>query len=272
MTYQNIGQPPNAPFTEGTQDGPSNIPTVITSEGLTIGDISAQPAVGRLFTEEEVARIRQEEKDKLYGRLSTAEDRFKTVEQQLAEMNAARQAELDAAKKADEARLEAERKAAEEEMTAKQLIETREAEWNNRFAQLQAERDQERIVLQKEREYNELRAYIAQRAREETENIAPELLDLIDGSSREEVEARIGQLRVKSEQIAASVQQAQQAQRSQMRGVSTAGYAATGPLENEMGQRQLTEDEIRNMPMSEWAKIRGKLIGGNQQTNQGLYG
>lgn len=224
------------------------------------------------FTAEQLEAARKQEKEKLYGRLSSAEERYKALE---AEMNAIRaerdqRAAEEAAQRA-EAEAEAKRRA-EEEMSARELIEQRESEWNNRFAQLEAERQQERLLLEKERQYSELRAYIGQRAREEADNIAPELIDLIDGSTPDQVEERIAVLRAKSEQIANSVMQAQAAQRTQMRGVTTAGYATTGPLENEAAHRQLTPEEIEKMPMHEYVKIRSQLLGNRQnETNRGLF-
>lgn len=272
-------QPPNPAFLTGENDAPKGPatdavqqPELVALTNPTGGSTVAAP-MERYFTAEDIERVRREEKDKLYGRIEQTEARFKEVAEQLAGFQSAQQAAAVEAQNRQTAEAQALKEQAEAELSAKELISIREAEWNKRLAQIEADRDTERQILAKEREFADLRAYIAQRAREETELIAPELIDLIDGSTRDEVEARVLALRAKTDAILQNAMQAQQAQRAQMRGVSTAGYASSGPMENETAQRNLTSDELKNMPMSDYAKIRGQLLGNqNQQANRGLYG
>jgi hypothetical protein len=43
-------------------------------------------------------------------------------------------------------------------------------------------------------------------------------------------------------------------------------------MDNETGTKVITSEELTNMSMQEWAKIRGQLIGGNNaNTNRGMY-
>lgn len=222
----------------------------------------------RYFTAEEVERFRQQERDKLYPQLSQLQERLSTFEQ-----------EREAARQAEEARIREEqaaaRRAEEEEMSARQLLERQREEFEQRFAQLEAEREQERALLEREREFNALQAYIQRRVREESEakTIAPELLDLVDGSSEADIEASITRLREKTNAIVTSMQAAQQqlTPPAPPRGVSPAGYAATGPMEMHSEQREVTPDEIRQMSMADYAKFREQAGIGRQAQGHGIF-
>jgi hypothetical protein len=155
------------------------------------------------------------------------------------------------------------------DMSATALLEQRTQEWETRFAEIQADREREREALAKESEFNRLRAYTQERLAAERNNIAPELIDLVTGNSQEEIDASIGVLKNKTLAILESVQQAQTANRAQMRGVSTAGYTMQGPTDNDSGFRQLSADDIKNMSMSEYAKYREQLLGAASDSYRG---
>lgn len=235
----------------------------------------AQPPgdTGRTFTAADIEKARQEEKDKLYSRLTKGDERLQTME---AELKALRE-EREAREKAEAERLAAEEQAskqkAEAEMSAKKLVEERSTEWEAKFEQLQREREQERAALAKEAEFNRLRAYIQERINSESNSIAPELRDLVTGNTPEEVDQSIEMLKAKTDQIFQSVQSAQQQARSQMRGVAATGYTANGPTDQDAGARQLSVEDIQNMPMSEFAKYRSQLLGAaaNNSSNRGLF-
>jgi hypothetical protein len=233
-----------------------------------------QPAQGgRTFTASDLEKARQEEKDKLYGRMQKGDERLQSLE---AELKALRE-EREAREKAEADRQAAEEQAAKEraeaEMSAKKLVEERSTEWERKFQELQAEREQERAALAKEAEFNALRAYIQERVNAERNAIAPELVDLVSGNSREEVDASIELLKTKTDAIFQSVTAAQQQARSQMRGVSTTGYTGNGPTDGDAGARQLSVEDIKNMPMSEFAKYRSQLLGtaATSSSNRGLF-
>ncbi|MEV5264813.1 hypothetical protein [Streptomyces werraensis] len=228
---------------------------------------------GRTFTEEDIARARQEEKDKLYSRLSKGDERLQSLEEELKALRAEREAREREEAERQAAEEQAAKEKAEQEMSAKRLLEERSSEWERRFEEIQREREQERAALAKEAEYNALRAYIQERIGAERDSIAPELVDLVSGNSREEVDASIEMLKAKTDQIFQSVTAAQQQARSQMRGVSTAGYTGTGPADGDAGARQLSVDDIKNMPMSEFAKYRRQLLGSaaTDSSNRGLF-
>ncbi|MEV4454348.1 hypothetical protein [Microbispora sp. NPDC049633] len=226
------------------------------------------PTQGRLFTAEEVERFRAQERDKLHRELETTRSQLNDVTSKLSSWEQERA-------EAQRLREEAERKAAEEKMTAAELIEARQKEWEQRFAQLEQERAQERAILEQERRFSALQAYVQRRVREESDSIAPELIDLVNGNTEEEVEASITTLKAKTESILQNLQSAAAgvAPAAPPRGVSPAGYAATGPLETDSVQQQLSEDAIRSMSMAEYAKVRGSLLGQASQPNgRGLFG
>ncbi|WP_369042245.1 hypothetical protein [Streptomyces sp. Midd1] len=228
---------------------------------------------GRTFTAAELEKARQEEKDKLYGRMQKGDERLQSLE---AELKAMRE-EREARERAEAERLAAEEQAAREkaeaDMSAKKLLEERSTQWEARFEEIQREREQERAALAKEAEYNMLRAYIQERVNVERNAIAPELVDLVTGNSREEVDASIELLKAKTDAIFQSVSAAQQQARSQMRGVSMTGYTGNGPTDGDSGARQLSVEDIKNMPMSEFARYRSQLLGAaaTNSSNRGLF-
>jgi predicted nucleic acid-binding Zn-ribbon protein len=233
-----------------------------------------QPAQGsRTFTAADIEKARQEEKDKLYGRMSKGDERLQALEAELKSLREEREARQREEAERQAAEEKAAKERAEAEMSAKKLLEQRSTEWEERFAEIQREREQERAALAKEAEFNALRAYIQERVNAERNTIAPELVDLVSGNSREEVDASIELLKAKTDQIAQSMQTAQQQARSQMRGVSPTGYTGNGPMDGDAGARQLSVDDIKNMPMSEFAKYRSQLLGSaaSNNTDRGLF-
>ncbi|MEU3979645.1 hypothetical protein AB0F77_05955 [Streptomyces sp. NPDC026672] len=268
---------PNGPqeTTPGTPGGPATGTTVTPEGTVTVQEPAKPQPAGQeaRFTAADLERVRQEEKDKLYSRLNKVDERSEALEAELKRLREEREA-----REAEEAeRLKAEQDAAkaksESEMSAKKLLEERSSEWEKRFAQIEKEREQERAALAKESEYNKLRAYIQERAGAERANIAPELVDLISGNTPEEVDASIQLLKDKTSQIFESVQSAQETTRSQMRGVAATGYTGNGPTDGEGGSRQLSAEDIKNMPMAEFAKYRSQLLGAaaKQSNNRGLF-
>ncbi|MFJ4739083.1 hypothetical protein [Streptomyces sp. NPDC088775] len=273
------------PAPNGPQETPTGGPggpatgTAVTPEGtVTVQEPAKEPSArsssqDARFTAADLERVRQEEKDKLYGRLSKVDERSEALEaelKQLREERQAREAEQTQLKQAEE---DAAKSKAESEMSAKRLLEERSSEWEKRFAEIQQEREQERATLAKESEYNKLRAYIQERAGAERANIAPELVDLISGNTPEEVDASIEVLKDKTSQIFQSVQSAQETARSQMRGVAPTGYTGNGPTDSESGSRQLSAEDIKNMSMPEFARYRSQLLGAaaKQGNNRGLF-
>jgi len=221
----------------------------------------------QIFTAEDIENARRQEKEKLYKELERYRSQVKELQEKVKSWEEERQAQLRAAE-------EEERKRREAEMDVRQLLQEKEREWEQRFKQLEAEREAEKAALEKEKEFARLQSYIQQRAREERDanRIAPELIDLINGNSIEEVERSIEMLREKTNAILQSV--AAQVPQTPGRGVSSAGYTPTGPLDNQPTDYVLTPEKIRSMSMHEYAKIRPYIFGNNAQSGQGkgLFG
>lgn len=238
----------------------------------------------RTFTSDDLERARQQEKDKVYQRLEQERKQREAFETQVNEL-------LEREKKQQEEQAERQRQADEEakkqaeaEMSAKELLEEREREWNNRFEKSQAsfeerlnqvnqEREAERALLEKERELSALQGYIQRRVAEENDNIAPQLRDFVTGNTQDEVDHSIELIKAKSAELAEAAQTAFQQARSRMPGVSPTGYTPTGPMEVEGSTRSYSAQDIQNMDMAEYAKLRQQIPGLNgSQTNRGMYG
>lgn len=257
----------------GGDDNPNN-PVPATSD---------QPPVGQgetFFTKADidaaVEKARQQEKEKLYGRIDSLNSKVTTWEQE-------RQAEREAAEEArKQAEAEARRKE-DENLSAKELLARKEQEWQQqiesvrkeqeeRLNALQSEREQERALLEKEREFAALQAYTQKRLADESDSIAPQFHDFVSGRNQQEIDQAIEVAKAKSAEVAQQVQAALQQARSQQRGASVTGYAPVGPMDVEGGQRQLSAQDIANMPMDEYAKHRASLIGSGASNNVGLFG
>jgi DNA repair exonuclease SbcCD ATPase subunit len=227
----------------------------------------------RIFTEEEVHKIRQQEKDKMYKRLEDSDGRVKAMEEQLNLISAEREKAI---KEAEErARKEADllRQREIEELSAKELLSKREdefnqrinqveEEWSKKFTELDAQRQAQDALLEKERYLQQLESYRQRRLQAEEDNIIPELRDLISGNTEEEIENSIAVLRERSNAIIESIQRASQPTRPKGAPVTA---PPTGPLENQQEYQTLTAEDIRNMPMDQYVKMRDRLLNARPQ-------
>jgi hypothetical protein len=270
LGYRKDGRPIRAIAGGAPQPGEGGDPVVVVPAAV-VETPASTPAEAR-FTAEDIQRARSEEKDKLYKRLQTVEDQNKKFLDEIeAQRKAREEAQAQEERNRQEAQAEAKRKA-EDDLSAKDLLSVKEQEWNTRFEQIEREREQERTLFAKEQEFNNLQTYIQRRVGEETNEIAPELLDFVGGNSPEEVEASIATVKAKTQAILESVQQAAIQQRASMRGVSPTGYSTTGPMDTDPGTKSYSLSDLRDMPMSEYAKIRGQLgVGQAAQNQRGLY-
>lgn len=224
---------------------------------------------GRVFTETEVEAIRRQEKDKLYRRVEDADGRVKTLEEQLGiiahEREAARKEAEDRAK--SEAELLRQREV--QELSAKELIAKREdefnqrinqveQEWRSKFEDMEQQRQVQEALLEKERRIQQIESYRQRRLTEEQEAIIPELIDLIAGNSEEDIENSIAVLRDRSSAIIESIQQAT-SQSGRLRGPQVTA-PPTGPMDNQQEYQTMSADDIRNMPMDQYTKMRERLM------------
>jgi hypothetical protein len=224
-----------------------------------------QPANGRFYTEEDLSKVRAQEKDKLYPQI----DKLKN---ELEELKKQRESELSAKQAEKEAEDAAKRAAAEADMDVRDLLKQKEAELMEQLERERQERERAFALLEREKSFAELQAFRQQRLEEERENIIPELLDLVSGESPDEVNTSLESLKERSARILESAQQAMQSARKEMTG-SRVTAPPTGPLDINSEQRNFTADEIAAMPMNEYAKYRQRLLSAKAQgRSQGLFG
>ena len=235
---------------------------------------SALSKNSRVFTEDEVEGIRKQEKDKMYKRIEEADSRVKSMEDQMNVISAEREA---ARKEADERKSkesELLRQREVDELSAKELIAKREelqeidGDYKRRFEEIEAQRQSQEAIIEKERRLQELNSYRQRRLGEEQENIIPQLVDLVAGSSEDEIETSISVLRDRSNAIIESIQQATAQQQGRLRGAPVTA-PPVGPMETQTEYQQLNADDIRNMTMDQYAKMRDRLL--NARPNRGRF-
>lgn len=217
------------------------------------------------YTDEDLARARAQEKDKLYPELERMKEELATIKRRDDELEAERQRVL--AEEAEAARLRA-----EEDMSARELLELQRAEFAAQLDAERSEREKAFALLDQERQFQEINAYRQQRIADESENIIPELLDLVTGSSPDEIELSIAGLRDRSSRILDSAQQAMQAARRDMAGARVTAPAA-GPLDTNSDNQSFSAEQIAGMSFNDYVKNRTKLLGqAGGARNSGLFG
>ena len=223
------------------------------------------------YTADDLAKARQQEKSKVYGTLEKTQEELASVKKILEEQQAANAAR-NARRAEREATLAEEKKKQEEsEMDFKELLSTKEKEWQSKLEAEKLEREKAFALLDRERQFQELSAYRQQRLESERESIIPELIDLISGNDKNEIEASIAGLKDRSAKIFESVAAASQLSRKEMVGTRIT-VPASGPLDNDSAQANLSPDSITNMSMADYAKNRAKLLGStNNRGGQGLF-
>ena len=223
---------------------------------------------GKVFTEDEVENIRKQEKDKLYKRIEEAESRYKSMEEQVTSLASDREKAIREAQEIARKEEEIRRQREFDELSAKELLKRTEdefnvkiknvdAEWQNRFAQIEAERSAQQALLDKERQLREVETYRQRRVHESQDEIIPELIDLVAGNTPEEIEASVEILRQRSAAIIESIQQATQP--SRVKGVSVTS-PSVGPMETQTEYQTLNAEDIRNMTMDQYVKMRDRLL------------
>lgn len=222
---------------------------------------AATASAPRMFDEAALNKARQDERDKLYGRLTEQGETLKSMQDELAAMKAERAAEVEAVQAA-KAQAEAAQKArAEAEMSAKDFVKQEAERWQTQLAEMERQRAEERAIFEKERAFNELRAYTQAQVAANRDQIAPELLDLVTGNTPEEVDASLETMRTKTAAILEGIAGAQaQARQASLRGVSATGRPNIGPMDTDPGSRTLTPKDISEMSMAEYASYRQHLL------------
>lgn len=223
------------------------------------------------YTADDIVKAREQEKSKLYPQLEKMKEEL-ALAKKTAEELAAREAERDKERLAlEEAARQAQKAKEEEELSFKDLLKKKEEEFNAKLENERLERERTLALLDQERKFQELLNYRANRIEQERDSIVPELIDLVQGSSPEEIEQSIATLKDKSARIIESAQAAMSQARAQMAGTRVTMPAA-GPLDNDSENQQYTPDSIRDMSLADYAKQRARLLGNSANSRgQGLF-
>lgn len=259
LQLPNVSDTPN-----GILIGTDPKPPVPTPPPTTTNTLTLETPTGK-YSEEDLAKVRKQEKDKLYPEIND-------LRSQVEELRKEREARLEAERKAQEEADAASRRKVEEETDVRTLLAQKEQEWQVRLDAEKTERERAFALLERERQFSEVSDYRAQRMDQAREEIMPELLDLVTGSTPDEIDQSIAGLKERSERILASATQAVQAQRREMTGTRVTSPSA-GPLDTSSDSQTFTPEQIANMSASEYAKNRSKLLGSNYNANaRGLFG
>jgi len=246
------------PAIPGTSTGPA--PVVINNP----------PPAGQYFTAEQLEAARQQEKDKLYGRLQSQEETLNAFKAQLEDLNKDKEARDKAIAEAAKAAEEAQRREQESKLSAEELISAREAELTAKHEQFSQEMELKIATMQKEQEFLRLQAYIQRRVAEETaaNTIIPELVEFIGGNSEDEVETTITKVKEKTANIVKGA--ATLTAPTMPNGVSPTG-GPSGPLDNLGGPKQYSKEDIDKMDMQQYAAWRQQQGIAGAGNNRGLF-
>lgn len=206
----------------------------------------------RFYTDEDIERARREEKDKLYGRITTMDDQLKQLQRERDEREAARQAEVD--RLAEEARTKE-----EAEMETRDLLTRKEAEWQQRMEELESRYEQDRAVFDRERRFQEVAQYRQAMLEQQQEWIIPELRDLVRGNSETEIDESIEEMKARTAAIMGQLEASVSQQRQGMRGAAPTA-PPVGPMEQMESYESLTPQDIATMDMETYKKHRGSLL------------
>jgi uncharacterized membrane protein YqiK len=262
--------------TSDTAAPPAAQSAFFTDAGVTVPVPPPAPAPGTYFTQADIEAARKQEKDKLYSEINNLQQSQSTLAEQLKAIQDAKDAEI--AKAREEAAAAAAEQARKEweEKDSKTLVEDVQKQFEQKFAEMERQRELERATFEKEREFAALKEYAQQRVAVAIEagDIEPSLADFVQGNSQAEIDASLEIVKAKSEAIAQNAQTAFQSQQlATRRGVSPTGFTPTGPQDTQSQQRTFSANDIAGMSMAEYAKFRQQAgIGAGSESNQGLFG
>jgi DNA repair exonuclease SbcCD ATPase subunit len=236
-----------------------------SSSNPVVADAPTTKATSKFYTEDDLARVRSQEKEKLYPQIDKLKEELDTIKKE-------RDAELAARAAEAEAKAKAQQEALESDMDVRSLLKQKESEWQEQLERERQERERAFALLEREKSFADLQNYRAQRVDAEREAIIPELIDLISGNSREEIDASVEGLKERSARILESAQSAMQNARREMTGTRVTTPPA-GPLDTQSDQRNFTAEDIQSMSMNEYAKYRERIMSDTARgKSRGLFG
>lgn len=225
-----------------------------------------------MYSADDLAKARAQEKEKLYPTVEKLKEELATLKQQAAEREAEEAKRKEERKKREAEAAKKKKEEEEQELSAKELLAKKEQELMQMLEEERSEREKAFALLERERELQKMMQYRQQRMEQERDNIIPELIDLVQGNSEEEIESSISALKEKSNRIFESVAQASTQTRKDMVGARVTS-PASGPLDNDSEQRTYSPDDISEMSLEDYAKNRARLLGdASNNSGQGLFG
>lgn len=225
------------------------------------------------YTAEDLSKVREQEKNKLYPQMEKMREELSALKAAEAEREAKEAERREQRRLRDLEAAEKKKREDEETLELRELLQKKEAEWAEKLEAERSEREKAFALLDLERQHQELQNYRAQRIEQERDNIVPELIDLVQGGSVDEIEQSINTLKEKSARIIDSVAAISQQNRQGMTGARPTGLPASGPLDNDSDPRTYSPDKIADMSLAEYAKNRSKLLGdASNNRGQGLFG
>jgi hypothetical protein len=235
-------------------EGESGTAPVVNVSGVDAPTVTTTETVSnqKFYTEEDLAKVRSQEKSKLYPEIDSLKEELNSLRKEKEEESTRRNAEA----QAEALRI---KEAQESELDAKSYAELKTKELQEQLERERSERERAFALLEREKTYADLQAYRQQVLETEREAIIPELVDLIAGNTREEISASVESLKERSAKILESAQSAMQNARKEMTG-TRATLPPAGPLETNSEQRNFTPQEIAAMSQNEYAKYRDRLL------------
>ena len=233
---------------------------------------------------EAIEQARQEERDKLYAQSGKADERVKTME---AEIKWLRQAERRGQKEVDRREPRPRRRARPRKTPrsrprncwpsasrpgSRSSTEI-QREQNEKMAEIAQQQELQKAMWEKEREMANLAIYIRDRVEAERDNIAPELLDFIDGNTKEEVDASIERREGQDggHRRGNAPGAGRTAGRNARRGAVGRGDRASHPG-LDTGDQTLTAEDIKGMSMKDFAALRQKTGMGGARRRRASFG
>jgi len=248
----------------------ANTAPVVNVSGVDAPTVTEAPtSTPKFYTEDDLAKVRSQEKSKLYPEIEQLKNEVASLKKEKEE-KAARKAAEEAEKLAKK---EAKEKAKlEEELDAKDLIKLTAKELQEQLERERQETQRAFALLERERAFAELNSYKQNLIEAERDNVMPQLWKYLQGNTPEELNSSLEDLKAQTASIFEDAMSAQQAQRQSMVG-TRATLPPAGALEVNSENRQFTAEDIAAMPMNEYAKYRSRLLSpAAQGKTSGLLG
>ena len=243
---------------------------VVNVSGVDAPTVTEAPtSTPKFYTEDDLAKVRSQEKSKLYPEIEQLKNEVASLKKEREE-KAARKA---AKEEAQATELAAKEKAKlEKDLDAKELIKITAKELQEQLERERQETQRAFALLERERAFAELNSYKQNLIEAERDNVMPQLWKYLEGNSPEELNASLEDLKSQTASIFEDAMSAQQAQRQSMVG-TRATLPPAGALEVNSENRQFTAEDIAAMPMNEYAKYRSRLLSpAAQGKTSGLLG